>query len=429
MYVRSLRIKDLRCFAGTEVRLQYPEREQHSPPPLENVNLFLGNNGAGKTTVLKGISLAVLSRILGGSGYVPYSLVRRGKTRAHIQAELILQDQDSAGGSASQVGSEIAIRRIRDTEEIVVARADEDELLFNFRELFDDDSPAFLLVGYGATRYVVDSSNFEPIPSQLKRRRRRYQRVAGLFEDHLGLAPLDSWLPQLEHRDPVRFQEVGDLLNELLPEEARFFARKENDEYLFEHLGVPVPLGALSDGYRAYLGWISDLLYNVSLSAPEGSHLRDAYGVVLVDEIDLHLHPEWQREVVPTVALALPNLQFVFTSHSPIVAGTLSPQNIFLLEMDRVGASTIRQLKEPIHGLNADQILVSPYFGLETTRAAEAVTELRELSKEAMSGDSAAAVAFLTRITYGTDPSPGKEKTQKKSVRESTRRPRRTRAK
>jgi predicted ATP-binding protein involved in virulence len=112
----------------------------------------------------------------------------------------------------------------------------------------------------------------------------------------------------------------------------------EGDEYLFEHRNVPVLLGALSAGYRTYIGCVSDLLYHLSHEAPTGISLREVRGVVLVDEIDLHLHPVWQREVVPSVARTLPNLQFVFTTHSPIVAGTLNAKNIFVLEMDGQGA-------------------------------------------------------------------------------------------
>lgn len=208
----------------------------------------------------------------------------------------------------------------------------------------------------------------------------------------------------------IPFEEISQLFSDLLPVDSRFLGEMENGEYVFTHRGIPVPLGALSDGYRAYIAWISDLLYNISLVTPKESRLRDARGVVLVDEVDLHLHPEWQREVVPTVARALPNLQFVLTTHSPIVAGTLNAKNIFVLEMDGAGASTIRQLTEPIHGLNADQILVSSYFGLNTTRAPGAEDELRQLSRRAMSGDSGAALEFLKKLTTGTEAPPAKPK-------------------
>lgn len=415
MYVRSLHVENLRCFKSAEVELQFPGREQDSPPTLPNVNLLLGNNGAGKTTVLKAIALAVLAPIIEGSGYVPYRLVRRDSEangtvqEARIEADLVLHPQDIRPGRFSEATkefrSDLEIQRIRSQERLVPSGMGLEEVFVTVNELFDDESPSFLLVGYGATRYVVDASFFEPVASQMKRRRLRYQRVAGLFEDQLGLAPLISWLPRLQAGEPDRFEEITSLLRDLLPRDARFLGTMEDDEYLFEHCGTPVPLGALSDGYRAYIGWVSDLLYNISLGARQGIALRDARGVVLVDEIDLHLHPEWQREVVPTIARALPNLQFVLTTHSPIVAGTLTAKNIFLLEMDGAGASTIRQLTEPIHGLNADQILISSYFNLETTRASETVDELQQLSEKAMEGDSDAALAFLKKLSSGTEPS------------------------
>jgi energy-coupling factor transporter ATP-binding protein EcfA2 len=451
MYVRSLHVKNLRCFESADADLQYPGRVGDLAPPFPNVNLLLGNNGAGKTTVLKAIALGVLSRILAGAGLAPYHLVRRrpigprevldASIRLDLQLHpldldgregLVIQSMEFGGEGSTRVHSGVRINKFKDREWFPTAYerpgkgASARERAWD--ELFDDDSPAFLLVGYGSTRYVIGSSELESVPSQRKRRALRYQRVAGLFEELVGLTPLASWLPRVVSEDPDREKEVGEILNDLLPGEARFTGEMEGDEYLFEHCGVSVPLGALSDGYRAYIGWVSDLLYNISLSAPRGTRLRDAQGVVLVDEIDLHLHPEWQREVVPTVAKVLPHLQFVFTTHSPIVAGTLSAKNIFVLEMDGSGASTIRQLQEPIHGLNADQILVSSYFGLNTTRAPGAEDKLRELSQRAMSGDSEAAVTFLKVLTSGADPVPPDEG---KEARASavTRRARRSTAK
>ncbi|HYU32763.1 MAG TPA: ATP-binding protein [Thermoanaerobaculia bacterium] len=435
MYVRSLQIENLRCFQSAEIELQYPGRSEDEATLLPNVNLLLGENGAGKSTVLKAIALTVLRHIIAGSGFVPYHLVRRERrgtdlsVEAEIAARLILDGQDAAlikliEEGSLETGARLGLKRVGSQEQLIVplqifSLDYRDESVHLWERLFDDSSPAFLLVGYGATRYVLDSSQFEPLPSQRKRRSLRYQRVAGLFEDHLGLSPLGSWLPRVAHESSERFAEITDLLNQLLPDEARFLGEMEDEEYLFDHCGVRVPLGALSDGYRAYVGWVSDLLYTLSHGAPAGTSLRDARGVVLVDEIDLHLHPEWQREVIPTVARTLPNLQFVFTTHSPIVAGTLNAGNIFVLEMDGQGASTIRQLEEPIHGLNADQILLSSYFNLDSTRAPEAVDELRDLSRRAMSGDPKAALNFLEKITNGTEPSPAPKTGTKKTSRRS----------
>lgn len=405
MYVRSLQIENLRCFREAELELQFPGREQEEAPDLPNVNLLLGINGAGKTTVLKAVALGVLGEVLSFSGFVPYELVRRGaeqgEAEAQVEVKLIVDTPDAL--FEGELTNQVVVRRSDNEERLKGAEEDMGTVAALLLGMGLGNGRSFFLVGYGASRYVLGASQFEPSPYQRKLRTLRYQRVAGLFEDHLGLTPLASWLP----RAPVsHLNEVEKLLNDLLPEEARFLGEMENDEYLFEHCGVSVPLGALSDGYRAYIGWISDLLYNLSSSAPEGTSLREIRGVVLVDEIDLHLHPEWQRDVIPKVARALPNLQFIFTTHSPIVAGTLSSRNIFVLDMDGQGTSTVRQLEEPIHGRNADQILLSPYFKLKTTRAADATAVYKDLSRKAMSGDPKAALTFLEKITKGTEPSP-----------------------
>jgi predicted ATPase len=415
VYVRSLRIQNLRCFREAQLTLQYPGREQESPPTLPNINLLLGDNGSGKTTVFKAIALAILAPVIEGSGYVPYELTRRkhtiGEGKAEVEADVFLHGQDVGihGTDFEPPGSgrsRVRIHKIRDHEQI--ERRDEGSELEYWQEMYEDESPAFFLVAYGATRWVTSESGFEPLSSQRKRRRLRYQRVAGVFEEQIVLTPLLSWLPKLRRTELKRYRKIEDLINQLLPEETRFLGHLDREEYLFVHRGVEVPFGALSDGYRAYLGWITDLLYNMNLGCPPGTELRDLRGVVLVDEIDLHLHPEWQRQVVPTISKALPNLQFVLSTHSPIVAGTLSAKNIFVLEMDDTGASTVRQLEESIHGLNADQVLVSPYFNLMTSRAPDAVDGLRRLSRKAMEGDRDAALSFLEQLAGGSEVKPGR---------------------
>jgi predicted ATP-binding protein involved in virulence len=122
----------------------------------------------------------------------------------------------------------------------------------------------------------------------------------------------------------------------------------------------------------------------------------------LVDEIDLHLHPEWQRTVVPRLASTLKNMQFVLTTHSPIVAGTLESSNIFVVEPDESGASVVHQYRERIHGLSAEQILLSSYFDLQTTRAESMHDELSSLAQRARDGDQSAAVEYMRRLARGS---------------------------
>ena len=411
MYISSIKIKNLRCFEEVELHLQYTGREQENPPRLPNINLLLGDNGAGKSSVLRAIALVALSPIMPQSGLVPYRLVRRKPgsallREAEISATVLLHAQDIGvknvqSTPTAQMG--ISVMRQGDYEGLsthnLTITTDEGGI---WERMYDDESPAFLVLGYGAARRVEDAERVD-VNARRKVRLLRYERVAGLFESHVSLMPLATWLPGMRKANPGRYKQVVNLINRLLPEGASFAGDYENGEYLFEVNGVQAPFGALSDGYRAYIGWIADLLYHVCTGAPRGAKLVDNYGIVLVDEVDLHLHPEWQRSVVSTVSRALPNLQFVFTTHSPIVAGSLNRENIFVMETTSDSASVVKQYDERIYGLNAEQVLLSPYFNLRTTRAEPFADELKDLSVKAGQGDLKAALAFMEKLS-GQEP-------------------------
>lgn len=411
MYIKSITIENLRCFGKARLELQYPGKKQETTPKLPNINLLLGNNGTGKTTILKALALAALSRVIAQSGFVPYRLVRRADApsnpikEAVITAEVLLHRQDlgapSSGSPRQETVSVRVVRRGETHEEIMPANGDHaaSEVAPDVWEgMYDDKSPAFLIVGYGASRRVEYSKNVDPTAQQ-KSRLLRYQRVAGLFESHIALVPLTVWLPGFQKLNPGRHKQVVNLIDRLLPEGASFTGEYQDEEYLFELNGSKTPFGALSDGYRAYIGWIADLLYHICMGSSSGAKLVDNYGLVLVDEIDLHLHPEWQRSVTASLSAALPNIQFVFSTHSPIVAGSLNKENIFVIETESTGASTVHQYEERIYGLDAEQVLLSSYFNLKTTRAQTFADEMRDLSDMAGKGDLKAALSFMQKLS------------------------------
>ena len=216
--------------------------------------------------------------------------------------------------------------------------------------------------------------------------------VQGLFEDTYSLVPLSYWLPG-QRADGGRYKEVVNLLDAVLkPARYTFTGEMEKGDYLFERGGNRVPFLLMSDGYRAFIGWVADLLYHLSVVTPPGEPLVESRGIVMVDEIDLHLHPRWQMKVIKTVAKALPRLQFIFTSHSPLVAGSLEWRNIITLKLSpKANRTVVKRLKESIHGLDADQVLLTDFFGLKTTRAPGKVTQLEELERKARHGDREAA--------------------------------------
>ncbi len=225
-------------------------------------------------------------------------------------------------------------------------------------------------------------------------------RVLSLFEDSFSLIPLASWLPGLKRSNPGRYSEVGHLLNTLLmPGQYRFNGEQDKrGDYLFSRGEMSIPFQSLSDGYRAFIGWVGDLLHHMHYGCPPGKKLVDNCGVVLVDEIDLLMHPRWQTQVIRTVAKALPTMQFVFTSHSPLVAGSLEWMNIIRLTVGtKTNRTVAKRLHEGIHGLDADQILLTDFFGLKSTRAVSKLKQLTRLRHEATLGGYDAKRAYVRR--------------------------------
>ena len=410
MYAKSLHIYDFKCFRKAEMKLQYPGRTGTGVPEIDNVNLILGDNGGGKSSILRALAIAALAPTLLESGFVPYRLARRaGANHPPVEKTLLKIVAQATQG-------ETPPERPRGKKFELLARIEQrprgnlDRLHLDSTPdspivdlIYDDYSPTFFIVGYGATRRVETGGYFEG--SAQKARGLRYQRVAGLFEDHVALRPLQAWAPKLRATNPIRFEEVTSLINQVLPQGVRFTGEQdpEDEQFIFDFEGVPTPFSALSDGYKAFIGWVGDLVAHLADVAPPDSTLNRTPGIVLVDEIDLHLHPAWQRAVVPTLARTFPKLQFVFTSHSPLVAGTMRKENVFITSSAEDGTATIKQLEERVYGRSAEQLLLSSYFGLTTTRPDAFQSEADALFRRAAEGEAEAALTFLDRLSGGAE--------------------------
>jgi predicted ATP-binding protein involved in virulence len=105
-----------------------------------------------------------------------------------------------------------------------------------------------------------------------------------------------------------------------------------------------VPFGSLSDGQRGFFAMIAEIAIRCTQLNPQlnGDAIRQTKGLVLVDEIDLHLHPEWQRQIVRSLVETFPNIQFVVTTHSPVVLTEVEPESV--VDLDRPEANFAPEL-------------------------------------------------------------------------------------
>lgn len=115
------------------------------------------------------------------------------------------------------------------------------------------------------------------------------------------------------------------------------------------------------------LSWLAHLIMHLLAAVKWRGNIMDIQGIVLIDEVDLHLHPAWQQQVIPLLQKCFPHLQFIGCTHSPMTAGGANDGDIILLDYHE-GKIDVRQDLPSIKGWRADQILTGPLFGLESTR-------------------------------------------------------------
>jgi len=130
-----------------------------------------------------------------------------------------------------------------------------------------------------------------------------------------------------------------------------------------------VPVSDLGLGYQSVLAWVVDLASRLFTAFPDSPDPLVEPCVVLVDEIDIHLHPRWQRTLLADISAIFPNAQFIVTAHSPLIVQAATDANLAVLR--RVGDHVeIDQSASSVRNWRVDQILTSDLFGLPSARPA-----------------------------------------------------------
>lgn len=424
MYVESLSLTNFKSFEHAKTTFRHPDLPPVDKPDfLPNVTLLLSDNGIGKTSVLQGIALGVLAPVIQSSGARPFLMLRILPSasdvdlvkQARCRVELRLHLGDSTVGTRKHSERTGLVQRAGNYEHFGVNRPNPAEA----EVLHLNNSSGSFLVAYATQRYNPPKG--VPLASTEHSRSPRYQRVAGLFEGPIPLFPLGQWWPALRADDKPAAEQATELLKSLLPDGVSLTRKFSGVDPILKIGGIELPLSALSDGYRTYLATVFDLLYQLVTCRGPARPLTDLEGTVLIDDVDLLLHPRWQRIVLPTLARALPRLQFIVTSHSPIVAGTLHRENVRIVE-----DGTIRECDESLHGKSADQILWSPYFGLSSTRAPAMTKLLRDAELRATEHrDPAASKAYLDLLLNGSSGTAANGHASAKRAKKTAARPRR----
>lgn len=206
-----------------------------------------------------------------------------------------------------------------------------------------------------------------------------------LFDSNKKLINPSAWIKEVDYRDLKNQESSENSRNALKSIQSIFDGLLDkkvditisNYEVKYIENGAQVSFEQLSEGYRTTLIFVCDLLYRFyGYKMPKDFNgVFDAKGVVLIDEIDAHLHPRWQRTIVSRIRKLFPEVQFIMTTHSPhIIQGAGQDAVIFRVYRDGVTDKTCVSepyLRNELNYMMINTLTTSPLFGLENARLKE----------------------------------------------------------
>jgi len=303
-----------------------------------------GLNGAGKSAVLQAVALVLLgdrlAPIIGDEWLkrarrVAEGEPQSGEIRAWVRNEQELIEVALHFGASGINQSRLAVEPAYDA----------------MRAFWDAREHGHLLLSYGAGR------NLSAYPDNRHATKSEdVRRQMTLFDPLTQVAGVEVLLEQGTKAQPILAM-LKRLLDQVL--EGVVFSVEQKDETLRFHLGgATVSATELPDGFRATIAWLADLCAAWHDKAPEEARDGDPSkirAIVLIDEIDLHLHAALQRILVPRLRKALPEVQWIVTTHSPLVVSSFDSRELVVLDASSEGPVK-RELDRQILAFSTDEV-------------------------------------------------------------------------
>ncbi|WP_462268093.1 AAA family ATPase [Mucilaginibacter sp.] len=382
MWVEEITLENIKCFEKQSIRLGSSKAKY---PWIT----FLGENGTGKSTILQALSL-LLSGPEGAKQLLtrPEGWLKNEVIPGKISVKIHKNDHDpSTYGEKKErkqfsytfyvTGNQKLTINNKVFTEPVIAEDTNNRILPWLREnALLPKGKGWFGAGYGAFRRLTRENRIL-VPSL--QTPLRYTNFFTQFREDQALEAFETWMVYLDYRIS---KSQNDLLaqkqkawgikaiNSLLPEGNKFDSIDGDGRIWFEVQGSKVSTIALSDGFRSILALAGDLIWRLIEAFPESTNPLFEEGTVLIDELDIHLHPTWQRSIATLLRKTFPNIQFIMATHSPLItagAGEDAVTYRFHRENNTVKIDRINN----IHAWNVDKILQSEAFGLVSTFSPE----------------------------------------------------------
>lgn len=387
MYIRRVVLENLRGFDRLDFNFQRKDGT------FAGWTAITGDNASGKTALLKAIATAIVGPEAIRSLQPSHEgWVRRGEPRAVMAVEMVAGERDRFGPGRryeKPFWAELTLDTGGREVALGLGRKYRGKGKGPTHGPWSDNPEGWFAAGYGPFRRLYGAS---PEAQRVMSAPGRVARFATMFREDATLGECELWLKELHHKQLEQhikekqiLKDVLELLNhEFLQNGLRVDRVDSEGLWLQQQDGVTLPLADMSEGYRAALAVVIDIVRQlVGVYGPDnlldrtnGSVSVPHSGLVLIDEVDAHLHPEWQRKVGFWFKKIFPKLQFIVTTHSPMICQAADEDGIFKLPppgsqippFQIKGDDYWKIVKAP-----PDEIFISPAFSMSQIRSERAI--------------------------------------------------------
>ena len=343
-----VRLRDVRSIKSADIHFL-------SNGKPRKMTVFIGENGSGKSSILRAIAIGLCPQRQ-ASGLISKlsgSFIRKNK-KGNVAAQAVI--------SLDLADPDYPDRRY---EIKTIIETDESGQEFLTKELTPDPFPwdRVFVCGYGVNR---GSTRYSPLEEY-----KIEDAVRTLFSEDSGLLDPENVLrvfklAQYENGSKTRvFKEAIAHLKKVFRLNSNHAIQVNSDGVLVHGPWAPMPFHALGDGYRGTAGWLLDLLGR-TFKANQGLGEQGLEGIVFIDELDEHLHPSWQKQIVLELKRRLPGIQFICTTHSPLTILNCQHDEVLVCRLSNAVGQVVSNLPG-VSGRTADEILKGEWFGLSST--------------------------------------------------------------
>lgn len=312
------------------------------------MNILLGGNGIGKTTILEALSIALSDYLNGFVG-----VTKKGIEPHHVHFDTHIQGDVSQSkeyfsttiSSTIHLDKEVAIGEVTRRDHTAGSRTRYlgKGIAAYAKKISNDRNSILPLLGYYSIKRLAPPKREN---YGIKSKNKLDDRVCGYIgclDETLDIKAMKSWCLDMELEafhaaSPIKEYEmfksiVQSFMSKMTDPErmpAVYYSRKM-EEMVYREEGRAIPIQYMSAGYQSLLWMILDMAFRLAQTNPSIDDYRNVPGIVMIDEIDMHLHPTWQWRILEALQEVFPKIQFIVATHSPIIIS--SAKNAHLISI------------------------------------------------------------------------------------------------